>query len=62
MYLPENNEQLFDILAELRLYAAMNSMTGLAEKLDDALILLRVEARRDGSNFFAAPHSASDKA
>jgi len=46
MYLPESNVQLFDILAELRVYAAMNALPGVAEKLDDALILLRTEAIR----------------
>lgn len=49
MYLPENDAQMFDILSELRVYAAMNSLPGLAEELDDALILLQSEARRAGS-------------
>jgi hypothetical protein len=40
MYLPENNAQMFDILAELRVYAAMNGLPRLAEQLDDALVLL----------------------
>ena len=26
MYLPENNAQMFDILSELRVYAAMNGL------------------------------------
>ena len=43
MYLPENHEQMFDILSELRLYAAMNRLPQLAEKLDDALMLLATE-------------------
>jgi hypothetical protein len=43
MYLPENHAQMFDILSELRLYAAMNGLTQLAEKLDDALMLLAAE-------------------
>ena len=43
MYLPENHEQMFDILSELRLYAAMNALPQLAEKLDDALMLLATE-------------------
>jgi len=43
MYLPENHAQMFDILSELRLYAAMNGLTQLAEKLDDALMLLASE-------------------
>ncbi len=46
MYLPENNEQMFDILSELRVYAAANSLPGLAEELDDALIQLEAESRR----------------
>lgn len=46
MYLPEDNEQMFEILAELRVYAAMNAYSGLAEELDDALVLLRTEIRR----------------
>jgi hypothetical protein len=61
MYLPENNEQLFDILAELRVYAAMNSLPHLAEELDDALVLLRAEARRRGADAASRPHSASDQ-
>lgn len=47
MYLPADNAQLFDILSELRLYAAMNGLTALAEELDDALMLLETEARRN---------------
>jgi hypothetical protein len=45
MYLPENHAQMFDILSELRLYAAMNALPGLAEELDDALMLLATEGR-----------------
>ena len=45
MYLPETNAQMFDILAELRVYAAMNNMPHLAERLDDALMLLMAEGR-----------------
>ena len=45
MYLPENNNQMFDILSELRVYAAMNGLPRLAEELDDALILLLSEGR-----------------
>ena len=45
MYLPENNAQMFDILSELRIYAAMNGLPRLAEKLDDALVLLLAEGR-----------------
>ena len=45
MYLPENNAQMFDILTDLRVYAAMNGMPKLAEKLDDALMLLSAEGR-----------------
>ncbi len=43
MYLPENNEQMYDILAELRLYAAMNGLPALAERLDDAMFMLLAE-------------------
>jgi len=46
MYLPENHAQMFDILTELRIYAAMNGLPTLAEKLDDALLLLQTESRR----------------
>jgi hypothetical protein len=49
MYLPADNAQLFDILSELRLYAAMNGLPKLAEELDDALLLLETEARRPRS-------------
>lgn len=45
MYLPENHAQMFDILSELRVYAAMNALPSLAEKLDDALMLLAIEGR-----------------
>lgn len=45
MYLPENDAQMFDILTELRVYAAMNQLPRLAEELDDALLLLVVEGR-----------------
>ena len=48
MYMPENNEQMYDILSELRVYAAMNNLPALAEKLDDALVLLRAESRKSG--------------
>ena len=47
MYLPENNEQMFDILSELRVYAATNRLVTLAEQLDDALIVLARENRDD---------------
>jgi hypothetical protein len=46
MYLPENDAQMFDILTELRLYAQLHALPGLAEELDDALVVLAVEARR----------------
>jgi hypothetical protein len=46
MYLPENDAQMFDILSELRVYAALNGLPGLAEELDDALQLLVIEQRR----------------
>lgn len=48
MYLPENHAQMFDILTELRVYASMNGLPNLAEKLDDAIVLLEAEARRRG--------------
>ena len=43
MYLPEDNAQMFDILTDLRTYAAQNGLPHLAEKLDDALMLLATE-------------------
>ncbi len=45
MYLPESNAQMFDILTDLRTYAAQNGLPHLAEKLDDALLLLVSESR-----------------
>jgi hypothetical protein len=48
MYLPENDAQMFDILTDLRVYAAANRMPLLAEKLDDALMLLQAERRGSG--------------
>lgn len=47
MYLPENDAQLHDILAELRLYAQMNALSRLAEQLDDAIVVLTSEALRN---------------
>lgn len=55
MYMPENHDQMFDILCELRVYAAMNGLPALAERLDDTLITLAVERRRAGA--FPAPAS-----
>lgn len=52
MYLPENHAQMFDILCELRVYAAMNNLGKLAEGIDDALVLL-------ASGTGAAPGSTS---
>lgn len=60
MYLPETNDQMFDILTELRIYAAMNGMPKLAERLDDALVLLLAEGRRPVPRPLAAP-TALDK-
>lgn len=45
MYTPENHDQMFEILAALRAYAGANTMPGLAESLDDALIILAEEGR-----------------
>lgn len=55
MYLPENDAQLHDILAELRLYAQMNELPQLAEEIDDALVLLAAETRRNVRRKCAAP-------
>lgn len=60
MYLPENNEQMFDILSDLRVYAATNALPGLAEELDDALIQLEAESRRVTAKIEAG-QSAGDK-
>jgi hypothetical protein len=46
MYLPENDAQLHEILTELRVYAQMNALPGLAEEIDDALMILATETRR----------------
>jgi hypothetical protein len=59
MYLPETNAQMFDILTELRVYAATNGMPMLAERLDDALILLLAEGRKPARPPLAA--GAHDK-
>lgn len=48
MYLPENNAQMFDILTDLRTYAAQSGLAHLAEKLDDALLLLVAEGNARG--------------
>ncbi|WP_424933022.1 hypothetical protein [Amaricoccus macauensis] len=61
MYLPEDNEQMFEILAELRVYAAMNAFTNLAEELDDALVLLRTEIRRQEDLAGSGCHPSMDK-
>lgn len=49
MYLPENTDQMFDILSELRVYANLNALPVLAEHIDDALVLLSVEVRRSAA-------------
>lgn len=60
MYLPENDAQMFDILSELRTYAAANDMPRLAESLDDALMLLAAEARAPARNI-AGTATSRDK-
>ena len=45
MYLPENHAQMYDILIELRTYAATSGLSQLAEEIDDALMLLALEAK-----------------
>ena len=61
MYLPETNAQMFDILTELRIYAAMNGMPKLAERLDDALMLLLAEGRNPTRPPRAAGATALEK-
>lgn len=61
MYLPESDAQMYDILSELRTYAAANEMPRLAETLDDALILLAAEARRRGWRGVAGTGTERDK-
>lgn len=60
MYLPENDAQMHDILAELRLYAQMNGMSRLAEELDDAILLLAAEGRRARRRLPAPPCVGGD--
>jgi hypothetical protein len=55
MYLPENDAQMYDILSELRVYAALNGLPGLAEELDDAMQLLVTEQRRQRPAVRSAP-------
>lgn len=59
MYMPENDDQLFDILSELRVYASLNGMPLLAERLDDALMVLAEERGRAGA---ARPPASRDGA
>ncbi len=54
MYLPENDAQMFEILSDLRVYANLNAMPALAEQIDDALIVLTIEALRNQSRRAAA--------
>jgi hypothetical protein len=61
MYLPEDDEQMFEILAELRVYAAMNAYSLLAEELDDALVILQSEIRRQHDEHGSGCHSSWDK-
>lgn len=61
MYLPENDAQMFDILAELRLYASMNALHKLAEELDDAMLLLETEGRRQGRQRTEGGRAAKDR-
>jgi hypothetical protein len=58
MYTPENHNQMFEILAALRTFAAANAMPELAESLDDALVLLADEGRDALTR--PAPPQASD--
>ena len=51
---------MFDILTELRIYAAMNGMPKLAERLDDALMLLLAEGRNPKRPPLAASAAAVD--
>lgn len=60
MYLPENDAQMFDILSELRVYAAMNHMPKLSEAIDDALVLLAAAARTPAAGV-AASGTGRDK-
>lgn len=60
MYLPENDAQMHDILAELRLYAQLNGLNGLAEELDDAMMLLAAETRRVAGRRAAPPAAGGD--
>jgi hypothetical protein len=46
---------MFDILTELRLYAAMNGLPQLAEMLDDALMLLATQGALGADAAAAAP-------
>jgi len=57
MYLPEDNAQMFDILSDLRLYAQLNALPRLAEEIDDAIVVLATEARRNH-----APRGAARRA
>ena len=52
---------MFDILTELRIYAAMNGMPMLAERLDDAMILLLAEGRNPTRPPLAAGATVRDK-
>jgi hypothetical protein len=61
MYLPETNAQMFDILTELRVYAAMNGMPKLAERLDDAMLVLLAEGRNPTRPPLAAGAAGADK-
>lgn len=54
MYLPENDAQMFDILSELRVYANLHALPLLAEQLDDALIVLALETRRNANRLASA--------
>ncbi len=54
MYLPENHDQMYDILSALRVYAASNALDGLAERLDDAMVTLMTEIGRE-QNSHPAP-------
>ncbi|HRO12986.1 hypothetical protein [Amaricoccus sp.] len=61
MYLPETDAQMFDILTELRIYAATNGMPMLAERLDDALLLLVSEGRAPSRPRLATGVAVVDK-
>ncbi len=60
MYLPKDTEELRAILDELQAYAQVHTLTGLAEALADATLILEMEDQRQGRTGPSSPAIGAD--